>query len=434
MVNIQRECKKIVFVAGVLCFTSLQADLLYVCNSQANTISVIDSTTNTVTSTITVSGTPMDLAFTPDQQFAYILSTIGTVNTVLVLDVATNDIVATITAGMGTGMLAEVSTLAITPNGQFVYAGNYGSGDISVIDTALNSVIATIDVNTPFGILAQGITISSDGSLAYVSGTGGSPYTFAAIDTSTNTIVANGSAFAPPATHFLNALSLDGNFLYVTGVGDYLVISTVTGDTIATVSVPSGTGGIAINSSGTELYITETSVTGNLLVVDAPAGTITTATIAVGLIPWFNTLSTNENLVYVSNESSNSVTVVDITANTAVATIPVGASPFGSALLIQTIPPTPSFSTPSGHQVINRFLTQTDVVNLISWSAPTDFIPVSYRIFRDAAFTDLAGTVPAPTLEFEDHNRQPKTAYTYFIVAVAADGSTLASPSVTVVP
>ncbi|HSX11873.1 MAG TPA: hypothetical protein VLF61_00070, partial [Rhabdochlamydiaceae bacterium] len=60
----------------------------------------------------------------------------------------------------------------------------------------------------------------------------------------------------------------------------------------------------------------------------------------------------------------------------------------------------------------NRFLSQSDLVNVLLWEAPNNFSPVTYTIFRDAALTDIAGVVPASTLSFEDHNRRKKQFHT----------------------
>lgn len=69
----------------------------------------------------------------------------------------------------------------------------------------------------------------------------------------------------------------------------------------------------------------------------------------------------------------------------------------------------------------NRSVLQKELFNAIQWAAPTGvpWTPAVYQIYRDAALTNLAGTVPATgPLQFVDHNRQKETAYTYYLVAV----------------
>ena len=58
-----------------------------------------------------------------------------------------------------------------------------------------------------------------------------------------------------------------------------------------------------------------------------------------------------------------------------------------------------------------------------------------YRIYRDAALTDLASTVSANgPLQFEDHRRKKNTTYTYYIVSEEQNGSQSVPSIITVAP
>jgi WD40 repeat protein len=82
----------------------------------------------------------------------------------------------------------------------------------------------------------------------------------------------------------------------------------------------------------------------------------------------------------------------------------------------------------------NVFLLQTDLINLITWSAPTSGTPVAYNIYRDATLIDLIAIVPATSpLQFYDHNRQPNVSYTYYITAVDSNGNQSLASSVSIV-
>jgi len=78
-----------------------------------------------------------------------------------------------------------------------------------------------------------------------------------------------------------------------------------------------------------------------------------------------------------------------------------------------------------GKKTANRFLFQTDYINIVTWSAPADGpSPVMYKIYRDAGLTKLAATVQATQkLQFKDHNRIKDKAYTYYIVSVDGGGN-----------
>jgi YVTN family beta-propeller protein len=107
-------------------------------------ISVIDTTTRLVTSTIqTHQGATQFVAFTPDGTLAYASNT--TSHTVSVIDVGTAAVVG---APIAVGFYP--AAIAFTPDGGFAYVINQcddpscASGSASVIDTATRTVTATI--------------------------------------------------------------------------------------------------------------------------------------------------------------------------------------------------------------------------------------------------------------------------------------------------
>jgi YVTN family beta-propeller protein len=119
------------------------APYAYITNSGSNTVSIIDTTTNTVTTTVPVGIDPCGVAVTPNGQSVYVANT-GS-NNVSVIDTATNQVTATVPVGI------NPHGVAVTPDGQSVYvtnSGNYSGHDntVSVINTATNTVIATVNV------------------------------------------------------------------------------------------------------------------------------------------------------------------------------------------------------------------------------------------------------------------------------------------------
>ncbi len=90
---------------------------------------------------------------------------------------------------------------------------------------------------------------------------------------------------------------------------------------------------------------------------------------------------------------------------------------------------TPNIPTPPSHLIgyQDRFQTPSriDIINVLKWNPPVEgWTPVSYKIFRDPALTDLIHTVPgdAPHKYF-DHNRHSHTNYTYYVVSVSSTGA-----------
>jgi YVTN family beta-propeller protein len=79
----------------------------YVANTFSNTVSVIDTTTNTVIATIPVGLGPFDIAATPDGNRVYVTNQSS--STVSVIDAVTNTVVDTIPVGFGPTEILIVS-------------------------------------------------------------------------------------------------------------------------------------------------------------------------------------------------------------------------------------------------------------------------------------------------------------------------------------
>lgn len=79
----------------------------------------------------------------------------------------------------------------------------------------------------------------------------------------------------------------------------------------------------------------------------------------------------------------------------------------------------------TGKQETNQFVSQKDVINVLKWRAPTKGNkPVLYKIYRDAALTQLIAKVNGSgrAFKYKEHNIKKRKAYTYYIVSVDAFG------------
>jgi len=119
----------------------------YVTNAGSNSVSVIDTNALTVLTTITVGGNPVSVAITPDGKQAYVANARS--NSVSVINTATNSVTATIPVGF------SPLKVAVTPDGGTVYVSNFGAHSLSVISTATNTVVATV----PVGVLPVSIAV-----------------------------------------------------------------------------------------------------------------------------------------------------------------------------------------------------------------------------------------------------------------------------------
>jgi YVTN family beta-propeller protein len=338
-------------LSGAMARTAGAAPQAYVANYSSDTVSVIDTATDSVGATVTVGLNPLGVAVSPDGSRVYVTN-YGS-GTVSVIDTATDSVGATVTVGLnpagvaaspdgsrvyaanyGSGTVSVIDTandtvgatvtvglnpagVAASPDGSRVYVANYGSGTVSVIDTANDAVGATVTV----GVNPIGVAVSPDGSRVYVAN--GSNGTVSVIDTATDTVGATVTVGSAP---YGVAVSPDGSRVYVANgsSGTVSVIDTATDSVGATVTVgAAGPSGVAVSPDGSRVYVTNE---GNVSVIDTATDTVG-ATVTVGSGPYGVAVSPDGSRVYVTNETSGTVSVID-TANDAVgATVTVGSYP-----------------------------------------------------------------------------------------------------------
>ena len=154
------------------------ANFAYVANFNGNTVSVIDTTSNTVVgSPINVGSEPAAIAITPNGEFAYVANS-GS-NTVSVINTSTNTVVGS-PIGVGSIPIA----IAITPNGEYAYVVNFFSNTVSVIRTSSNTVVGS-PINV--GSEPDAIAITPNGEFVYVANFGNN--NVSVINTTSNTVV-----------------------------------------------------------------------------------------------------------------------------------------------------------------------------------------------------------------------------------------------------
>ncbi len=170
----------------------------YVANGGSDTISVIDTTSNSVISTISVDFKTAGITLNKDNSIAYVTNQ-GS-GTVSVIDTTSNIVTATITVG------DEPLGVVLGLDGSKAYVANSG-GTVSVIDTQSNTVINTIT-----GIdSAYGISISPDGSKLYVrSCYSDKLFTINTSDYSVTTYTGYGSNFAFNISPFISPNLITG--------------------------------------------------------------------------------------------------------------------------------------------------------------------------------------------------------------------------------
>jgi YVTN family beta-propeller protein len=281
----------------------------YVVNNVSHSVSVIDTASNAVISTIPANA-PISVAMGPARNRAYVTNS-GS-DSLAVIDTETNLVIANIPVG------DLAYAVAVSPDGARAYVTNFNSDTVSVIDTVTNTVVATV----PVGGAPTGVTVAPDGAHAYVSNRDSD--SVSVIDTSTNAVSATIAVGNGP---FMVALTPDGTRAYVTDVlgASLSVINTATNTVGATVALTTRPHEVAITPDGTRAYVTYTG-THMVAVIDTATNTVT-ATIPVGQFPQGIAVDPTGTRAYVTNSqySPSTVSVIDTATNTVIgAPISVG--------------------------------------------------------------------------------------------------------------
>lgn len=262
----------------------------YVTNSNSTTITIINTKTNAVIGIIDGFDGPSGMAITSDGTTAYVNNYggpegVGSGNavTVRVVDLTTNTIVGDpIIVGLAP------AALAITPNGKFVYVINYvdgnpATGTMSVIRTSDNMVIDLIKgFSGPFAI-----AITPDGKYAYVTNFGSNNFepigtTVSIVKLKNNTIVKTIDLGIQPAGV---AITPNSDFAYVSNYNT-----------------------LYAGPQFTDL----TAGQGTVNIIDVKKKKLVPVTIPVDQSPGAIAISPDGKHAYVTNFTSNTVTVITI--------------------------------------------------------------------------------------------------------------------------
>ncbi|MGZ8194563.1 MAG: beta-propeller fold lactonase family protein [Methylosarcina sp.] len=312
---------------GAYGFTAQAAPFAYVANQ--GTVSVIDTATNTVTTTIPMDFYPTSVAITPDGTRAYVANQ-GFPANVAVIDTDTNS--PTYNTVVTTIPISDLNTtavwgMAITPDGALAYVTKGSEDSVSVIDTDTNSpTFNTVVATIPIGDSPTAVAITPDSKHAYV--TNWTDGTVSVIDTATNTV-----ATTIPVGGYASwvAITPDGALAYVTNYnGTVSVIDTAT-NTVTTTILVGGTGGMAITPDGTHAYVINYG-SGEVHVIDIATNSVVGSPIPVGSFPSQVAITPDSKHAYVTNGNDGTVSVIDTATNTVTTTIPVGGVPAGIAI------------------------------------------------------------------------------------------------------
>lgn len=166
-------------------------------------------------------------------------------------------------------------------------------------------------------------------------------------------------------------------------------------------TVQAGPVGVAVNPKGTKVYVTNNGSNSVSVVDTGKHEVVQTISLGNGMAPWGIAVSASGDKVYVANSGDNSVSIIDAASNTVDSKVAVGKRPYGIAVNPQK----------SKVYVTNYDDNTVSVIHTASNNATTQVIPVVYFNKPHGVAVDPAG------------------AYVY----VANEGSGTVASSVTVI-
>ncbi|MFJ4723335.1 YncE family protein [Streptomyces luteogriseus] len=273
---------------------------VFVTNSGANTVSVIDSSINTVTATINVGLRPEGVA--TDPQFGVCVANGGD-STVSMID-RFNAVITTISVE---GMLTpppNMMRVAVDHSLSRAYATNRGRHRVSIINIsgALPPFAPNfIDVPGPLGVAVDSVS-----HRVYV--TQPDFNTVSVIDPATNGVIGTIPVRQQPTGIVADALR---RRVYVANSGFHTVsvIDIATGG-VADINVAAGPIGVTVDSRG-NAYVTQFD--GTVKVIDATSNSVS-ATIPVGSQPKGLAFEPHSDRLYVANSGDGTVSAIDLDA------------------------------------------------------------------------------------------------------------------------
>ena len=217
----------------------------YVANQLSQSVSVIATATNTVESTIPVTGDPFRVIVSPDASRLYVSTN---ANVVYAIDLATKTVVGQL------GFTAAPNGLALSADGSRLYVSTYAAGTVVEVATSTMTSSRTYSV----GGTAQEVQLSANGSELYAVSELG---TLSIFSTSTGALLTTLDLNAPGGGAFGAGLTTapDRTHLFVTFpfTGDVKVVDLNTRTVSRTLYVGGAPRRVAFTSDGTAVIANE---------------------------------------------------------------------------------------------------------------------------------------------------------------------------------
>ena len=307
-----------VVAAGVLAFVlwprpaAETKPLVLVSNYRGNTVSVVDPAAAREIKTIPIDDAPMGLALCSGETPLIAVANSGR-SAVTLIDGASFEVSGTVTVGTGP------EYVACSPDGRWLYVTSPFDMTVTVIDVAQRQVAGEpIRFDRKPGQLLG----APDGTRIYVA-LRDENGAVAAIDTTTRQVLATPVVGKSPSGIALNG---DGTRLLAASFDDSTisVIDTATLQVIATHESPTGLG-LLVHPQRPLAY-SLASFDDEITVLDYESGTVVT-TIELAQWPTYGAISADGATLYVPNEDSDNLALIDTATNAVTLRIAVGDEP-----------------------------------------------------------------------------------------------------------
>jgi YVTN family beta-propeller protein len=331
---------------GCLLALSARGEHAYVSNEDGNSVSVIDTQTAQVISTIdvgkrprgmkidragtrlfvAVSGLPKCPPSVPDEECAKRVRDLSA-DGIAIIDVASHRVVRVLAAG------SDPEQFALSVDETLLFVANEDAGRTSVVDIASGKLVASI----PVGLEPEGVAVAPNGRWVFV--TNESDHAVSVIDAHTLEVVRSVSVGQRPRDI---AFTPGSEVAYVSGEFDASLYRVgLPGDVPAKLVLQlrkeARPMAMVLDAPRERLYMS-TGRGGTVAVIslashgaDSDALRLI-AEVPVGTRPWGIALSADGSRLYSANGPSDDVSIVDTAALRTIKRIPVGRSPWGVVL------------------------------------------------------------------------------------------------------
>jgi YVTN family beta-propeller protein len=294
---------------------------LFITNTKADSVSIIDTGTFEVVGTIPLGpGKPNRIVFHPEGRTAWVVYDKS--HDLGVIDAESRKLVKRVKIG------GNPYNLAFTPDGRHLlvldWASDKSTDEVIFYDLKAEKIDGRVEVST----WPAHAIFSRDGKLLYVSGETAGDVTV--IDVVQRTVV--GRLVHGGGDAMGLSLATDGKTLYAAAGENkaILKIDTTTNKTVGEIPLPGIVHEATLTLDGKYLYTTLRKA--NKIVVVRTSDDKIVATIPQKGYPDLVTMEPTGRWALVTNRWADLVSVIDLASHTQVRTIPVGKAPHGMAL------------------------------------------------------------------------------------------------------